>query len=286
MTRIVVLGDLNLDVYATHPSGLPAGAEARSVVRTVPGGSAGTFARVAAAAGASVTFLGCVGNDLVGDLLVRSLEDRGIVARVARDERPTGTIVSLEHAGERTMLCSRGANDGLTADRVDEATLTRADHLHVSGYAFLSDMQRTAASRAIGLARERGLPVSVDPPPANLIRAFGVRRFLACLDDVTWLFPNASEGRVLSGFEQPAEIADALADAFPIGAVTLGPFGALAWDGARRSLERTPEKPGNPTGAGDAYAAAFVVGFHQGLTLTEVNLRACRTAADWIAQNP
>ena len=177
MSRIVVLGDLNLDVHARAPSELAPGEESRNPVRATPGGSAGTFARIAAAQGASVAFIGCVGADLVGDLLVRSLEDAGVDAMVQRSDRPSGVILSLEQGTERTMICSRGANDGIRAARIAASAFDDAGHLHVSGYAFLSSAQRPAVERTIHLARERALTISVDPPPANLIRDHGVEAF-------------------------------------------------------------------------------------------------------------
>ncbi len=69
MSRIVVLGDLNLDILATLPEALPEKGEVRSPIKVMSGGSAGNFARAAAHAGAEVTFIGCVGNDLVAHLL-------------------------------------------------------------------------------------------------------------------------------------------------------------------------------------------------------------------------
>ena len=286
MSRIVVLGDLNLDVYAKHPGDLSPGSETRSSVWTAPGGSAGTFARTAAAEGAEVTFVGSVGNDLVGDLLIRSLEESGVTPIVRRDDRPSGTILSLQHGDERTMICSRGANDGLTAEALDETAFTDADHLHVSGYAFLSPTQRGGAERAIALAKRNGSTVSVDPPPDSLIAAFGVAAFLAELADVGWLFPNLTEGQALTGFKTPVQIADALAHAFPIGAVTLGASGALAWNRNERNLEAPGETSSrNPTGAGDAYAAAFVVAFLGGTSLQAANARGCSVAAEHIRRN-
>jgi len=285
MTRIVVLGDLNLDVHATHPDDLTPGSERRACVRAVPGGSAGTFARIAAA-DAAVTFVGCVGRDLVGDLLVRSLEIAGIEPLVARDDRPSGTILALERGGERTMVCSRGANDGLVADQLDAGVFASADHLHISGYALLSPTQRGAAQRAIALATARGITISVDPPPANLIASFGVDAFLDALVDVTWLFPNLSEGQLLTGRDRPEAIADRLAEGFAVGAVTLGATGALAWNRDERSLVSPPAVvSGNPTGAGDAFAGTFVTATLAGVPLAEANARACAAAANHLQRD-
>ena len=95
MSRIVVLGDLNLDVLATLPESFSLEKEVRTSVRTVPGGSAGRFARIAAREGAEVTFIGCVGDDLAGELLIRSLKGENIQPHVKRvDSRPTGSLHS------------------------------------------------------------------------------------------------------------------------------------------------------------------------------------------------
>ncbi len=279
MSRIVVLGDLNLDVHARVPSGLVPGEESRNPVRATPGGSAGTFARIAAAQGASVAFIGCVGPDLVGDLLVRSLEVAGVDAMVQRSDRPSGVILSLEQGAERTMICSRGANDGIRGDRIVASAVDDADHLHVSGYAFLSPAQRPAVERLIGLAYERGLSVSIDPPPANLIRDHGVEAFLDLIPGGAWLFPNRSEGELLSGASEPRAIVDRLAERSEVGALTLGPEGSLAWVGAVRHAQSVDRLDAvDTTGAGDAFAGAFVATFLDTEDLERANATACGAA--------
>jgi len=279
MSRIVVLGDLNLDVHTRAPSELAPGDESRNSVRATPGGSAGTFARIAAAQGASVTFIGCVGSDLVGDLLVRSLEDAGVDAMVQRSDRPSGVILSLEQETERTMICSRGANDGIRADRIAASTFDDADHLHVSGYAFLSSAQRPAVEKVIRLARERGLTISVDPPPANLIRDHGVEEFLDLVPARAWLFPNRSEGELLSGASKARAIVDRLAVRFEVGALTLGAEGSLAWTGDARHAQTADRlDAGDTTGAGDAFAGAFVAAYLDTTDLERANAAACAAA--------
>jgi len=286
MSRIVVLGDLNLDVHAIDPADASPGDEIRASVRAVPGGSAGTFARTAAGVGASVLFIGCVGNDLVGDLLVRSLEERDIESAVGRVALPSGTILALQQGEERTMVCSRGANDGLSVEMVDAVDFSCVDHLHVSGYAFLSSRQCPAALHAIKLAGTYGATISVDPPPASLIEAHGRASFLTYLDRVAWIFPNHAEGRVLTGRSEPEGIVDELADRFSSGALTLGVKGALAWDGASRDAAAPPAAhAGNTTGAGDAFAAGFTVARLEGASLAEANARACELAADHVQRN-
>lgn len=283
MSRIVVLGDLNLDVLARLPGRLPPDGEVRSVVRAAPGGSAGNFARAAACEGAEVVFIGSVGNDLVGDLLVLSLKEQGITARIKRVDRPTGTIVSLVGAHGKTILCSRGANDSLDPPWIKEEWFQGVDHLHLSGYSLLSASQCKAARRAIRISRLLKMTISVDPPPANLIRAFGVAAFLRELEAVDWLFPNLDEGRILSERERPEEITAVLAERFPAGALTQGGEGSFAWQADERDHCTVKEKKAvDTTGAGDAFAAGFVVTYLENHDISAANHRGAGVALDML----
>ncbi len=283
MSRIAVLGDLNLDVFVDEARELRPGAEVRGSVHVAAGGSAGTFARVAASFGASVVFLGAVGRDVGADILERSLVDVGVESRLRRSEAPSGVVVAMRRGNERSMICSRGANDDLDAEWIGAHWPDAVDHLHVSGYALLAEGPRAAARRAIELAAISGASVSLNPPPANLIEAFGVARFRAELLGVRWLFPNEEEGRLLAGASAAADIVRRLAEEYEAGAVTLGARGAIAWQGEkvdRSRVERALDV--NPTGAGDAYAAGFVVARLDGKPLDVVNRAASAAASRYL----
>ena len=283
MTRIVVLGDLNLDIHAQLSETLTPGDEVRDVITVQPGGSAGTFARTAARLGASVTFIGAVGEDLVGDLLEASLVRAGVTPNLRRTASASGVVLAMQQENERSMVCSRGANDGLTPEWVSETLRQGADHLHVSGYSLLSDAQRGAALRAFSMARSFSMTISVDPPPASLIRVFDVDRFLALLPAGLWLFPNRSEGRLLSGELDVDEAVDILSNRFPVGALTLGAEGATAWSGASRHFQKSESlAPVDTTGAGDVYAACFVSQFLQSGDIERANEGACKAAVSML----
>jgi len=279
MTRILVLGDLNLDVFVRDDAGVAEGVEVRSVVRAQAGGSAGTFACVAAAHGVEVTFIGAVGQDRVGDLLEQSLVDGGVIPHLARSPLPSGVIVALHRGSERSMVCSRGANDGISVEAVDPELLEAVDHLHVSGYALLSEAQWPAAARAFALAAQGEVSVSVDPPPANLIESFGTERFLKRIPEPCWLFPNETEGRILTGTTDPDRIVARLSARSKAGALTLGAAGSLAWRGDERHAQPAPPLESvDTTGAGDAFAGAFVASLLTSGDLIEAHRHAADAA--------
>ncbi len=283
MTRIVVLGDLNLDIHAHIPGTLAPGDETRNTITVRPGGSAGTFARTAAQLGASVTFIGAVGEDLVGDLLENSLVQAGVTPSLQRTSLPSGTVLAIQQENERSMVCSRGANDGLTADWVSETLPKGSNHLHVSGYALLSDAQREAAIQSFAIAADLKMTLSIDPPPASLIRAFGVDRFLGLLPEQLWLFPNLSEGQLLSGELDARKAVNVFSNRFPVGALTLGADGAIAWNGALRHVQDSESLAlVDTTGAGDVYASTFVTQFLQSGDIKRANDEACKAVGSML----
>src|SRR5215210_4414786 len=80
MPRILILGDMLLDVVVTGD--LRAAREARGAVQFYAGGSAANCAVGAARAGAAVRFVGRVGDDMAGRLLVDELLRAGVTAQV------------------------------------------------------------------------------------------------------------------------------------------------------------------------------------------------------------
>jgi fructokinase len=123
------------------------------------------------------------------------------------------------------------------------------------------------------------LTISIDPPPANLIRNFGVPAFLAEISIADFIFPNLDEGMILSGKEGEESIVDALAESFPLGALTVGEAGSLAWHGKERERCGSPPIPTiDATGAGDAFAAGFVVSYLEAHDLARANQQGNKAA--------
>jgi ribokinase len=133
---MLVVGDLLLDVLLLSElkhSEQPAGMIARS------GGSAANTAAWMQHLGCPVRFVGCVGNDGIGDMLRRELREVGVETRVRTvDGLETGCVaVELDAHGERLMRSSRGANVALVADDVRGANVGDIWGVHLTGYALL-----------------------------------------------------------------------------------------------------------------------------------------------------
>lgn len=84
--------------------------------------------------------------------------------------------------------------------------------------------------------------------------------------------PNQREAMAFTGRDNPWSALYSLADRVPVAVVTLGPQGAMAVDSETGEEEWVPSLPVSaydPTGAGDCFSAAFIVGCLAGWPLAD-----------------
>jgi ribokinase len=281
VTRLVVLGDVMVDVVCRLDGPIALGSDAPARIEFGYGGSGANvaaWAAVAQGAGAPPVLAGRVGADERGRAAEGELRATGVETRLAVDpELPTGTCVVLVGPdGERSMVPDSGANDRLAEGDLPDDVLVEGAHLHLTGYTLVRDGSRAAGRAAIARARERGMSVSVDPSSAALLAP----AFMDELTGVGLLLPNAEEAAVLSREEDPERAALVLAGRISEIVVTLGSAGALWTDGQkvfRVDAERAT--PLDTTGAGDAFAAGLLVARLSGARPEEALRGGCRLAA-------
>jgi ribokinase len=284
VSRIVVLGDVMVDVVVRLSGPLVPGSDAPAVIRFHGGGSAANTAAWLAAASADPVLVGRVGDDERGRGARDELRMAGVDARLAADpELPTGTcVVIVGPDGERTMAPDAGANDALSDADLPDGLLGSGGHLHVAGYALLRAGSRPAARSAISRALESGMTVSVDPSSAALLSP----SFLDDAEGAGLLLPNADEAQALSGEPDPERGARALAQRFGELVVTLGADGALWTDGRETVRDQAVpvEVAVDSTGAGDAFAAGLLTARLDGAAPAEALAAGCRLAAEAVAR--
>lgn len=297
---IFSIGDIMVDAYFRLPSLLTPRTDTVGRVDLVPGGSAANFAVWVARQGAPAAFIGRVGNDFLAEALRADLAAEGVRAYLARDEElGTGRVgVVVSEGGERDMICDRRANTRLCMADIPEDDLRElGTWLHVSGYALFEEEPREAARRAMDIALEAGIPVSVDPASYGFIRDIGVDRFLRLCRGAQVFLPNRDEAMALTDMSDPDDMLLALADVFPVVALKLGADGSAGLDrtglgcyggcstghsrgrfgshSAGRSVGRSyggsivhaspvQVEAVDTNGAGDAFDAGFVVEYSSG----------------------
>jgi sugar/nucleoside kinase (ribokinase family) len=269
--KLVAVGDVMVDVICAELP--PLGERVHGHVSVRAGGSAVNAAVCAAAWGASATVVGRVGTDPAGDLVAATLAVQGIEAHLARDvDVPTGAAVALGADAFVSVIANRGANARLSPADVPDPL--EGDALLVSGFALFQRGSGEAARTA--LERFAGDWAAVDLASPRLAAS-------ADFDDATKgarvVFATAEEARAVTGLE-PEEAARALASRFPIVCVKLGEDGALVTQGGRTARRaRKPVVRRSPFGAGDAFAASFLLALAAGDSAVDALERACEEGA-------
>jgi len=238
--RLVSLGDLVLDVVVAIDGPLVAGDDTPATTRVGAGGQGANVAAWAAALGAEARYVGKRGADAAGELAARELAAHGVDLTGPVAGRG-GVVVSIASGGERSMASDRGSATELETGELDPAWFS-ADVLHLSGYALLREPAASAAERAVEYARNAGARISLDLSAWTLLDEPFRRRARRVAPDVVFATEREQEA--------------------------FGPLGA-AWvvkRGARGIRVEGVDHPAlpvelvDPTGAGDALAAGFLVG--------------------------
>lgn len=247
--RIVCYGDVIDDVVAVPHGPIRDDTDTPSLIQFRAGGSPANTAAWLGSLGAGVDFVGAVGR---GDAARHAAALPGVTTHLAEVDLPTGTIVVIVAGESRSMLTSRGANAALDPASVTPELLREAAVLHLTGHALLNDR---GIGDLIARATVVGVAVSVSPGSAGFIADYGVPEFRAAIAGASILFPSIDEGRLLTGLQEPAEVAGALERDFEHVVLTLGAAGVYV---AGELVPAVPVDIVDPTGAGDAFCAGFL----------------------------
>ena len=260
VSRVIVLGDVMLDVVVQPKGPLAPTSDTPSNIRVARGGSGASFAIALRESGHDVTYVGARGRDTASEIVANALAAADVSALLEVVDAPTGTVVSLVDAdGQRRMLTYRGANSLLSRRFVDEALREGFDHLHVSGYLLLDPATRDVAAGALTGARRRGITTSIDVCSVAPLQAVTPEVFLASAINASQLFANEEEALALTDTLDTRAALDTLAELFDEVVVTLGPRGAAGALGPQRAhVEAFDVEVLDTTGAGDAATGAYL----------------------------
>jgi ribokinase len=280
MADVFVMGSINQDfVLKVERRPKPGETVTDAVLSTHNGGKGANQAAAAALLGASVAFLGRVGDDGFGGPLVRALEEKGVETSLI-EEAPgssTGTaFITVTEDGENAITVAPGANRRLTPEDVDAA---RGAIGEAAVLVAQMEVPRETVTRAGEVAGEVGTRVIL-----NLAPPFEVPR--AVLEGIDVLVVNEHEaafllGEGVEGVEGALAAAPRLVSLGPASAVvTVGADGAVFAEGQSAGHVTAPEaEVVDTTGAGDAFVGALAVRVSRGDSLEEAAAYAARAGA-------
>jgi ribokinase len=241
---ICVLGDAHLDVVVSASWPVAEETDTPATTAVGVGGQAANVAAWVVALGGSARLIAARGNDLAARLVTDELARRGVELVGPVLDGRTGVVVSLtDHGAGRSMLTDRGVGPSLTAGSLRPEWLDGCDWLHLPAYSLVTEPVLSAALAAA----ERAPRLSVDLSSTAAMQAFGVARFAELLGR---LRPD-----VIFGTEAEASLVGGIAGSELV--VKLGARGVRAGGAVFPAL---PTRPVDSTGAGDAFAAGYLVG--------------------------
>lgn len=257
-TRVCVVGSVNMDTVFTVAA-LPAPGETvlGSAPSTHPGGKGANQAVAAARAGARVQFVGAVGDDDAGVRLRRHLQGNGVGTEgLTTVPGPSGSaVITVDPAGENTIVVAPGANASLALDSGQRALIAGAQVLLVQ-----LEIPIDTATASARLARAAGATVIVNVSPIGADLELGE---LSDLIDVAVV--NQTES---AQFDHPA----------PHRVVTLGARGArYAGAGGTVEMPSPVVDAVDTSGAGDVFAGVLAAEWPGGVA--HALRRACAAGA-------
>ena len=263
---VIVVGELNVDLILNQIDGFPEmGKEKLAGQMTLTlGSSSAIFASNLSALGAKVAFLGKIGQDSFADLVIESLQNKGVdTSMIIRDPGlNTGATIVLNYAEDRAMVTHSGAMEHLTIQDISPEMLKRIGHLHFSSY-YLQPGLKKNVGQLFTMAKELGLTTSFDMQwdPAEKWDL----DYKSVLPAVDVFLPNEQEILHLSGaksFDLALQRISAYANTV---AVKLGNEGSLSKsDGpTMRVAPFLNKNVVDAIGAGDSYNAGFIFKYIQ-----------------------
>ena len=227
--------------------------------------------------GAHCVHAGAIGTGPNGDLIRTTLGEAGVeVAGHPVPDKDTGIcFVMLEPGAERTFVTTLGAERDLSVEQLQASDPRPGDVICVSGYSLGIESTRTPLLTWLSMLPE-GVAVVLDPGAIFEDLHADLQETMLQLTSV-WT-GNLEESAALTGIDDMAEAATAVAAILPPGAVAIVRDGengcAVHAHGQTTVVPGYPQTPVDTNGAGDSHTGALLASRISGDSWVE----ACRHA--------
>lgn len=253
------------------------------------GGSAGNTMACFASFGGKGAYIGKVADDALGMTFASDLKEMGVTYKTAPLSTGASTgrcMILVTPDGERTMNTYLGAAVELTPDDIPEDLISDAQVTYLEGYLFDPPKAMEAFIKAARIAHEAGRRTAL-----TLSDSFCVDRHREAFKDlvahhVDILFANEHELKALYETETLEDALEIVKGQCAISATTLSEKGSIIINSGKRTTAPAEAnvKVMDSTGAGDAYAAGFLYGFTENMSMEECGRLGSIAAAEVIQQ--
>lgn len=250
MVKIVSVGTANIDFILKVPSFVEPDSEMNvEKLHISPGGSALNFAVHVARSGLESGIIAMLGWDYFGDMIYKTLKDEDVdIGGISRTDDVTGmTFISVDGEGRRSIYSFMGANRKLTIGKKETDYISSANFVHLGG---------TFIEIAFPVAKNAD---TLFFSPGTLLAVYGISRLRPILGNTDILFLNEHELQLLTGSSSRGGVDLLIEEGIPLIIITRGKRGAALYTENEIIEHGTKEvKAADTTGAGDAFAAAFI----------------------------
>ena len=252
------------------------------------GGSVANTAAVAGQMGAKAAFIGVVADDQFGTIFRHDIRASHVHYQTppANGGDPTARcLILVTPDGQRTMNTYLGVSSTLAPAHLDAALIADSAIIYLEGFLFYVPHSRDAAIAAAEIAHRAGRRVAISLSDFLCVER-NLEAFRAMVrDHVDIVFANERELAALTGLDDFEAGAAAVRGQVEIAVLTRGEHGSVIFRGEERVVvQAEPTEVVDTTGAGDAYAAGFMVGLVQGQSLATCGRWASRAAAETISR--
>ena len=272
---VIVIGELNVDLILNGLESFPEIGKEKLAGKMdlVLGSSSAIFASNLSSLGAKVGFIGKIGKDVFGKLVLESLNDKNVFTGFIEidSKLKTGATIVLNFNENRAMVTHPGAMEHLNLSDIKTEHFRVAKHLHVSSV-FLQPEIKKNITEIFRLAKQNGLTTSLDPQwdPEEKWNL----DLESLLPYVDVFLPNEEEIKYLTGKQNIDDALESLKDFGKTIVVKLGNKGSVSYQ--ENKITKIPaflnEKVIDAIGAGDSFDAGFIYKFIQG-----EGIRNCQT---------
>lgn len=256
--------------------------------RSCGGSAANTMIAISQFGGKS--FYSCkVASDETGDFYFKDLMDNGVETNLSTSSLESGItgkcIVLITPDADRTMNTFLGITANFSTKELIEEHIKNSNYLYIEGYLVASPTGKEAAVKARKIAENHNVKTALTFSDVNMVNFFedGLKEMMG--NGVDLLFCNEAEAHAYTKSNDLNEAVAALKKIAKTFAITLGPKGALVYDGTREIRVSAPTvKALDTNGAGDLFAGAFLYGINNGMSFEAAAQLGCNSSTKLVTQ--